>query len=69
MTRPLPRYVNAFTAKRRRYYYFRRPGMKNIRLPDFGTSEFEIEYQRAFTQTSQMLVRSERCPVRSMKPL
>jgi hypothetical protein len=39
MTRPLPRYVNAFTAKGRRYYYFRRPGAKPVRLPDFGTPE------------------------------
>jgi integrase len=47
MIRSLPRYVNAFTAKGRRYYYFRRPGAKTIRLPDFGTPEFEIAYQRA----------------------
>jgi integrase len=47
MTRPLPRFVNAFTAKGRRYYYLRRPGAKPIRLPDFGTPEFEAEYQRA----------------------
>ena len=47
VTRPLPRFVNAFTAKGRRYYYFRRPGAKTIRLPDFGTPEFEIEYQKA----------------------
>ena len=26
MTRPLPRFVNAFTGKGRRYYYFRKPG-------------------------------------------
>jgi integrase len=45
--RPLPRFVNAFTAKGRRYYYFRRPDMKPIRLPDFGTPEFEIAYQKA----------------------
>ena len=47
MTRPLPRFVNAFTAKGRRYYYFRRPGVKPIRLPDFGTPEFEVAYQKA----------------------
>ena len=47
MNRPLPRYVNAFTSKRRRYYYFRRPGTKDLRLPDYGTPEFEIEYQKA----------------------
>jgi integrase len=47
MTRPLPRYVNAFTVKGRRYYYFRRPGMDAIRLPDFGTPEFEIAYRAA----------------------
>ena len=47
MTRPLPRFVNAFTAKGRRYYYFRRPGAKPMRLPDFGTPEFEIAYQKA----------------------
>ena len=47
MTRPLPRFVNAFTAKGRRYYYFRRPGAKPIRLPDFGTPEFEIAYRAA----------------------
>jgi integrase len=47
MTRPLPRFVNAFTAKGRRYYYFRRPGAEAIRLPDFGTAEFEIEYRKA----------------------
>ena len=47
MTRPLPRFVNAFTAKGKRYYYFRRPGMKPIRLPDFGTPEFEVAYQKA----------------------
>jgi integrase len=35
------------TVKRRRYYYFRRPGAKPIRLPDFGTPEFEIAYQKA----------------------
>jgi integrase len=45
--RPLPRHVNAFTAKGKRYYYFRRPGVKPLRLPDFGTPEFEIEYQKA----------------------
>jgi integrase len=45
--RPLPRYVNAFTAKGRRYYYFRRPGVRPIRLPDFGTAEFEIAYRVA----------------------
>jgi integrase len=48
LTRPLPRFVNAFIAKGRRYYYFRRPGSKNIRMPDFGTPEFEIEYRRAW---------------------
>jgi integrase len=47
MTRPLPRYVNGMTVKRQRYYYFRRPGAKPIRLPDFGTPEFEIAYQKA----------------------
>jgi integrase len=47
MIRPLPRYVNAFTAKGRRYYYFRRPGAKPIRLPDFGTPEFEVAYWAA----------------------
>ena len=47
MSRPLPHYVNAFTAKGRRYYYFRRPGMKPIRLPDFGAPEFEVAYQKA----------------------
>ena len=47
MTRALPHFVNAFTAKGRRYYYFRRPGVKPIRLPDFGTPEFEIAYQKA----------------------
>ena len=47
MTRSLPRHVNSFRAKGRRYYYFRRPGQKAIRLPDFGTPEFEIEYHRA----------------------
>jgi integrase len=47
MTRPLPRFVNAFRSKGRRYYYFRRPGVKPIRLPDFGTPEFEIAYQKA----------------------
>jgi integrase len=47
MIRPLPRFVNAFTAKGRRYYYFRRPGAKPIRLPDFGTPEFEVEYFKA----------------------
>jgi integrase len=47
MTRPLPRFVNAFTAKGRRYYYFRRPGAKPIRLPDFGTPDFEIAYRAA----------------------
>jgi integrase len=47
VTRPLPRFVNAFTAKGRRYYYFRRPGAETIRLPDFGTPEFEIAYQKA----------------------
>jgi integrase len=47
MTRPLPRYVNGMTVKGRRYYYFRKPGAKPIRLPDFGTPDFEIAYQRA----------------------
>jgi integrase len=45
--RPLLRYVNGFPAKGRRYYYFRRPGSKPTRLPDFGTPEFEIAYQKA----------------------
>jgi integrase len=35
------------TVKGRRYYYFRRPGAKPIRLPNFGTPEFEIAYQNA----------------------
>jgi integrase len=48
VTRPLPRYVNGMTVKGRRYYYFRKgPGAKPIRLPSFGTPEFEIEYQKA----------------------
>ena len=47
MTRPLPCFVNAFTAKGRRYYYFRRPGVETVRLPDFGTPEFEVAYQKA----------------------
>jgi len=47
VTRPLPRYVNAFSAKGHRYYYFRRPGAEAIRLPDFGTPEFEAAYQKA----------------------
>jgi hypothetical protein len=47
VTRPLPSFVNAFTAKGRRYYYFRRPGAKDVRLPDFGTPQFEIAYQKA----------------------
>jgi integrase len=47
LARPLPRFVNAFTAKGKRYYYFRRPGMKPIRLPAFGTPEFEVAYQKA----------------------
>jgi integrase len=46
--RPLPRHVNGMTVKGRRYYYFRRgQEAKPIRLPDFGTPEFEIAYQRA----------------------
>lgn len=47
LTRSLPRFVNAFTAKSKRYYYFRRPGMEAIRLPDYGTPEFEKAYQSA----------------------
>jgi integrase len=47
MPRALPRYVNGMTVKGRRYYYFRRPGAKPIRLPDFGTPEFEIAYRAA----------------------
>jgi hypothetical protein len=47
MMRRTPHFVNAFTAKGRRYYYFRRPGAEAIRLPDFGTPEFEIAYQKA----------------------
>ena len=47
MSRPLPRYVYPTQAKGRRYYYFRRAGSKNIRMPDFGTPEFEVEYQKA----------------------
>jgi hypothetical protein len=43
----LPKYVNAFNAKGRRYYYFRRPGAETIRLPMLGTPEFEAAYQAA----------------------
>ena len=43
----LPKYVNAFNARGRRYYYFRRPGAEAIRLPMLGTPEFEAAYQAA----------------------
>lgn len=47
MSRPLPRYVYPTQAKGRRYYYFRHPGSKNIRMPDFGTPAFEVQYLKA----------------------
>jgi integrase len=43
----LPKYVNAFHVRGRRYYYFRRPGAEAIRLPALGTPEFEVAYQAA----------------------
>ena len=63
LKRPLPRHVNGMTVKGRRYYYFRRgPGAKPIRLPDFGTPEFEIAYQKALHAEGAELVRARTLP-------
>jgi integrase len=43
-------YVQAFTARGRRYYYFRRPGRPRIRLPGLpGSWEFNAAYAAALS--------------------
>jgi integrase len=46
------KYVQAFTARGRRFYYFRRPGSPRLRLPGIpGSAEFMAAYEAALSKT------------------
>jgi integrase len=48
MTRIKLPYIQQFTARGRRFYYFRRPGSQRVRLPGIpGSEEFMAAYQAA----------------------
>src|SRR5262249_3951875 len=54
-------YVQAFTARGRRFYYFRKPGSARIRLPGLpGSEEFMAAYQAALADSSAVEIGASR---------
>jgi integrase len=54
-------YVQAFTARGQRYYYFRKPGMERIRLPGLpGSAEFMTAYQEALAASPRIEIGAAR---------
>ena len=52
-TKPLLSFLQSFTARGHRYYYFRRPGYARVRLPGLpGSEEFMSAYQAALTAST-----------------
>jgi hypothetical protein len=55
------KYVQTFTARGRRFYYFRRPGSPRIRLPGVpGSHEFMKAYEAALDDGPRLEVGSSR---------
>jgi hypothetical protein len=55
------KYVQAFTARGQRFYYFRRPGSPRIRLPGVpGSAEFMKAYEAALTDSPAIEVGASR---------
>src|SRR5262245_48486647 len=53
MTKIRLRYVQAFTARGKPYYYFRKPGCARIKLPGLpGSAEFMDAYQAALAASA-----------------
>jgi len=53
MTKIRLRYVQAFTARGKPYYYFRKPGCARIKLPGLpGSAEFMDAYQAALAAST-----------------
>jgi integrase len=55
------RYVQSFTARGRRFYYFRKPGSARIRLPGFpGSDEFMAAYRAALADMPRIEIGARR---------
>jgi|SRR5215831_18999854 len=54
-------YVQAFTARGRRFYYFRKPGLARVRLPGIpGSDEFMAAYQAALAESPRIEIGASR---------
>lgn len=54
-------YIQAFMARGRRFYYFRRPGAPRIRLPGLpGSDEFMTAYRAALTDSPRVEIGASR---------
>jgi integrase len=63
-------YIQAFTARGRRFYYFRRPGSPRIRLPGLpGSEEFMVAYRAALADLPPVEIGASRTKPGSVNAL